>query len=60
VATIALTCHKLSLDLICRREGVHIGGVMSHEVPFALATSHVHANYVFLPWDSIAQLILLS
>ena len=31
---------------------------MSHEVPFALATSHVHANDGFWPWDRIAQLIL--
>lgn len=40
VTAIALGHDKLLLDLLCSRKGLHVAGVMCHEMLLALPTSH--------------------
>ena len=55
VASIALGRDKLPLDLLLRREDVHVARVVGHEVLSALAASHVHSNDGLWPRDGVAQ-----
>ena len=58
MTAIALGCDKLPFDLLCCRKGVHIAGVMCHEMLLALAASHVNSNDGLWPRDGIAEFLL--
>ena len=55
---IALGGHKIALDLIPRWKASHIGGVVRHEVLFALCTSHVDSNKSLRPGCGVHKLPL--
>ena len=58
MAPVAFGGDEVPLDLLTRREGVHIVRVMRHEVLVALPTPHVYPNDGLRPRDCIAQLPL--
>ena len=55
MTAIALGRDKLPFDLLCSRKGLHVAGVMCHEVLLALSTSHVDTNNALWPRDGIAE-----
>ena len=44
VTAIALGRDKVAFDLLCGRKGLHVAGVVCHEMLFALPTPHVDTN----------------
>lgn len=44
VIAIALGRDNLPFDLLCSKKGLHVAGVVCHEMLLALPTSHVNAN----------------
>ena len=60
MAPVALGGDKLALDLLVRREGVYIAGVVRHKVLIALSTPHINPNDALWPRNSIAKLALAN
>lgn len=55
MTAIALGRDKLPFDLLCSRKGLHVAGVVCHEMLLALPTSHVDTNNGLWPRDGIAE-----
>ena len=54
MTAIALGRDKPPFDLLCSKKGLHVAGVVCHEMLLALPTSHVNANNGLWLWDGIA------
>ena len=60
VTAVILGRDKLPFDLICSRKGLHVAGVMCHEMLLALPTFHVDTNNCLWPRDGIAEFLFAN